>query len=94
MAHSIVARDIHQQDPDPRITVGQKRCKQPYRASVFNISAMSFGALSDNAVRALNRGAHAGVGLHVILHDGEVGRLPGVLPCEALEVFTGAFGSD
>lgn len=60
MAHSIVARDIHQQDPDPRITIGQKRCKQPYRASVFNISAMSFGALSDNAVRALNRGAHAG----------------------------------
>lgn len=35
-------------------------CTQPYHASVFNISAMSFGALSANAVLALNKGAKAG----------------------------------
>ncbi|MFT4241322.1 MAG: FMN-binding glutamate synthase family protein [Acidovorax sp.] len=35
-------------------------CTQPYHASVFNISAMSFGALSANAILALNQGARAG----------------------------------
>jgi len=34
--------------------------KQPYSASIFNISAMSYGALSDNAILALNRGAQLG----------------------------------
>ena len=43
-----------------RITVGGPDCRQPYSASVFNISAMSFGALSANAIRALNRGAKLG----------------------------------
>ena len=43
-----------------RIVVGGPDCKQPYVASVFNISAMSFGALSANAIRALNRGAKLG----------------------------------
>ncbi len=48
---------------DPRqfyVTIGGPTCQQPYRASVFNISAMSFGALSANAIRALNRGAKLG----------------------------------
>src|ERR1700742_3923738 len=40
-----------------RITIGCPDCPRPYSASVFNISAMSFGALSPNAVRALNAGA-------------------------------------
>ncbi|GAB6196247.1 FMN-binding glutamate synthase family protein [Lysobacter xanthus] len=44
---------------DFRITVGEGR-PQPYSASVFNISAMSFGSLSANAIRALNRGAKMG----------------------------------
>ena len=43
-----------------RITVGGPDCRQPYSASVFNISAMSFGALSANAIRALNNGAQLG----------------------------------
>jgi glutamate synthase domain-containing protein 2 len=43
-----------------RIDVGGPQCAKPYAASVFNISAMSFGALSANAVRALNRGAKIG----------------------------------
>ena len=40
--------------------VGVSPCTQPYNASVFNISAMSFGALSANAIRALNQGAKIG----------------------------------
>jgi glutamate synthase domain-containing protein 2 len=41
--------------PEPfRITIGGPDCTKPYSASVFNISAMSFGALSANAIRALN----------------------------------------
>jgi glutamate synthase domain-containing protein 2 len=47
---------------DFRIDVGavENGCAQPYLASVFNISAMSFGALSANAILALNQGAKAG----------------------------------
>lgn len=45
---------------DFRITVGGSDCKQPYSLSLFNISAMSFGALSANAIRALNKGAKLG----------------------------------
>src|SRR3954453_22383833 len=40
-----------------RVTIGGPDCTRPYSASVFNISAMSFGALSPNAIRALNGGA-------------------------------------
>jgi len=43
-----------------RITVGGPDCTRPYSASVFNISAMSFGSLSANAIRALNGGARLG----------------------------------
>ena len=49
--------------PDPsafRIQVGGSGCLQPYSLSIFNISAMSFGSLSPNAIRALNRGAKLG----------------------------------
>ena len=53
--HSIVP--IHIDPEDLRIPVGGKDCKQPYSASLFNISAMSFGSLSRNAVKALNKGA-------------------------------------
>ena len=46
-------------DADYRIVIGPD-CAQPYEASVFNISAMSFGSLSANAIRALNWGAKRG----------------------------------
>ncbi|HEX2083743.1 MAG TPA: FMN-binding glutamate synthase family protein, partial [Xanthomonadaceae bacterium] len=55
--HSIAP--VHADDPDYRIVIGE-RCAQPYSASVFNISAMSFGSLSANAIRALNGGAKLG----------------------------------
>jgi glutamate synthase domain-containing protein 2 len=56
--HSL--RPIEIDDFDFRVKVGGNDCKQPYSCSVFNISAMSFGALSANAVRALNKGAKLG----------------------------------
>jgi glutamate synthase domain-containing protein 2 len=43
-----------------RVSIGGPHCTQPYSASVFNISAMSYGSLSANAVRALNKGAKMG----------------------------------
>ena len=43
-----------------RVMIGGTECAVPYSASLFNISAMSFGALSPNAIRALNKGAAAG----------------------------------
>ncbi|HGW4399602.1 TPA: FMN-binding glutamate synthase family protein [Acinetobacter nosocomialis] len=43
-----------------RIQIGNAQCLQPYSASIMNISAMSFGSLSANAIRALNKGAQLG----------------------------------
>ena len=54
MAPSLIASH------DFRLTIGGPGCTQPYEASVFNISAMSFGALSANAIQALNAGAKRG----------------------------------
>lgn len=51
------------QPADPttfRIQIGSDQCLQPYSASVMNISAMSFGSLSANAIRSLNQGAKKG----------------------------------
>ena len=45
---------------DFRVDVGGPDCRRPYSLSLFNISAMSFGALSANAIRALNKGARIG----------------------------------
>lgn len=50
----------HLSSADFRVIVGGPDCTQPYNASIFNISAMSFGALSANAVLALNKGAKDG----------------------------------
>ncbi len=47
-------------DTNPRVEVGNDQTGKPYSASVLNISAMSFGALSANAVQALNLGAKRG----------------------------------
>jgi glutamate synthase domain-containing protein 2 len=55
--HSLVPSELPTHDF--RITIGAQR-EQPYSASVFNISAMSFGALSANAILALNAGARRG----------------------------------
>jgi len=44
----------------PSLKIGGKDCKQPYSSSLLNISAMSFGSLSKNAVLAMNKGAKMG----------------------------------
>lgn len=56
--HSI--QPTHLDTHDFRIRIGGPACAQPYEASVFNISAMSFGALSAHAIQALNKGARLG----------------------------------
>ncbi len=62
--YEFIQHSVRPADPvDPtsfRTTIGNDQCKQPYSASVFNISAMSFGSLSANAIRALNKGAAKG----------------------------------
>lgn len=59
IAHS--TRPAPVADPDTfRILIGGDDCTSPYSASIFNISAMSFGSLSGNAIRALNKGAAMG----------------------------------
>ncbi|WP_414648866.1 FMN-binding glutamate synthase family protein [Dokdonella sp.] len=60
--HSIVPSKID--DHDFRVPVGGPRCEKPYSASIYNISAMSFGSLSPNAIRALNKGAKLGKFYH------------------------------
>ena len=47
-----------------RVMIGGADCKKPYNSSILNISAMSFGALSANAILALNKGANAGCFAH------------------------------
>ncbi len=60
IGHSMAAKHIDDPKPDPRIIIGGPQCRKPYNASILNISAMSFGALSNNAIRALNKGAEIG----------------------------------
>ena len=56
--HSLVPKHV---DPASlRVIVGGPSCKRPFNASILNISAMSFGSLSKNAILALNHGAKLG----------------------------------
>jgi glutamate synthase domain-containing protein 2 len=64
LSHSIGALDMYNIKELPRVTVGGPDCLQPYSSSVFNISAMSYGSLSKNAVLALNEGARIGKFAH------------------------------
>jgi glutamate synthase domain-containing protein 2 len=69
--HSIQPAEV---DPASlRVTVGGPDCKQPYSASRLNVSAMSFGSLSKNAILALNGGARIGGFAH---NTGEGGLTP------------------
>lgn len=73
ISHSIAPTDFNKLNPDPRLVIGNKDCKQPYSSSIFNVSAMSFGALSSNAIEALNGGARLGNFAH---NTGEGGISP------------------
>src|SRR6478735_4558435 len=71
MNHSLCA--IHPSEVAPRLRIGGPACSQPYDAAVLNVSAMSYGALSRNAILALNRGAKLGGFYH---NTGEGGLSP------------------
>lgn len=61
--YEYVPHSLSPEHVDPktlRVTVGGKDCLLPYSASIFNISAMSYGSLSKNAILALNGGARDG----------------------------------
>ncbi|MFF0817450.1 FMN-binding glutamate synthase family protein [Rhodococcus sp. NPDC003318] len=58
MTHSLRAR--HATDLTPRVRLGGPHCTQPYDIALMNVSAMSFGSLSANAIEALNAGAAQG----------------------------------
>lgn len=67
-AHSVYPKKANENHF--RTTIGNKQCTQPYDASIFNISAMSYGALSKTAVTSLNKGAQLG---HFAHNTGEGG---------------------
>lgn len=91
IAHSLAAIKVEEVERDMRIRVGGPDCTRPYSASVLNISALSFGSLSSNAIRALNRGAARGGFYH---NTGEGGVSPYHLEGGDLvwQVGTGYFG--
>lgn len=69
--HSLMP--VHPDEQYARTTVGGPDCLQPYSASIFNVSGMSYGSLSKNAVLALNTGAKLGGFAH---NTGEGGLSP------------------
>jgi glutamate synthase domain-containing protein 2 len=71
MNHSLCALEAPERPP--RVRIGGPACLQPYEAAVLNVSAMSYGALSRNAISALNRGAKLGGFYH---NTGEGGLSP------------------
>lgn len=70
IGHSLKALDIKNLPQDFRVHIGSSQCSQPYDSSLLNISAMSFGALSQNAILALGYGAKIG---HFAHNTGEGG---------------------
>lgn len=80
-------------DDPPRVRVGGPDCTQPYEMALLNVSAMSFGALSANAIRALNGGARLGGFAH---DTGEGGLTKYHLECGGdliWEIGSGYFGA-
>ncbi len=82
------AAHVHE---EARVMVGGEKCTKPYSCSLYNISAMSFGSLSKNAVMALNQGAKMGGFYH---NTGEGGVSPYHLMGGDLswQIGTGYFG--
>jgi len=58
VAHSLYPLKI--KDDQLRVWIGNHQCSQPYHASIYNIGAMSYGALSKTAIESLNKGALLG----------------------------------
>lgn len=88
VAHSLYPKKIKE---EPRVMIGEGQCSKPYSASLYNISAMSFGSMSKNAVMAMNKGAGKGNFYH---NTGEGGISPYHLMGGDLswQIGTGYFG--
>lgn len=71
IAHALFPTPVA--DSDLRVLIGGSRCRQPYSASIYNISAMSYGSLSKTAILALSGGARLGGFAH---NTGEGGVSP------------------
>ncbi|GIU48520.1 FMN-binding glutamate synthase family protein [Shewanella sairae] len=77
---SLHPKEVH--DSAKKVKIGGPDCTQPYQASYFNISAMSFGSLSSNAIESLNLGAlkagcyhntgEGGVSPYHLKHQGDI----------------------
>lgn len=89
--HSLFPKNHHDVLGE-RVVFGSDKCTQKYNASLINISAMSFGSLSKNAIMALNQGAKMGNFAH---NTGEGGISPYHLQGGDLifQVGTGYFGA-
>ncbi len=90
LVHSLKA--VQLEGDAPRITIGSDQCSQPYDASLLNVSAMSYGSLSGNAIRALSQAAGRG---GFALNTGEGGVSPHHLQGGAdliWQIGTGYFG--
>lgn len=89
VVHSLAP--IHPSDVDHRVLIGNHQCSQPYSAARLNISAMSFGAISKNAIMALNKAAKTGGFSHNTGEGGltEYHRQGGDI---VLQIGTGYFG--
>lgn len=91
LQHSMFPKNVNEVK-DLRVTIGSSTKVKPYSASIFNISAMSYGSLSDAAIIALNAGAKMGDFYH---NTGEGGvskhHLQGGDLC--FQIGTGYFGA-
>ena len=59
--HSLNPLDLDKINPSElKMLIGGENCQKPYNASILNISAMSYGSLSGNAIESLNWGARIG----------------------------------
>lgn len=89
--HSLFPKDHHHVSGEA-VIFGSKKCSKKYESSIINISAMSFGSLSSNAIKALNQGAKMGNFAH---NTGEGGISPYHLQGGDLifQVGTGYFGA-
>ena len=88
LSHSMTP--FHAKEKDPRVTFGSGN--KPYQASLLNISAMSFGALSKNAILALNKGAAKG-GFYHNTGEGGISRYHRQFGADLVwQIGTGYFG--
>jgi len=92
VGHSLGAIKAHDLEQDPRVLVGGSSCTKPYSASIFNVSAMSFGALSSAAVQSLGHGAKIG-GFALNTGEGGLSKYHLESKCDLIwQIGTGYFG--